>query len=81
MTEESDFNNLMRDSLAELVLKVERSTAVDILNLITNHINERLELLEKQKLTDEFDYCEFVGRTKELEELINKLKEIKQEKK
>jgi hypothetical protein len=81
MAEESDFNNLMRDSLAELVLKVERSTAVDILNLISDYITERLELLEKQKLTDEFDYCEFVGRTKELEELINKLKEIKQEKK
>jgi hypothetical protein len=81
MAEESDFNNLMRDSLVELVLKVERSAAVDVLNLISDYITERLELLEKEKQTDEFDYCEFVGRKKELEELLNKLKETKQEKK
>ena len=81
MAEESDFNNLMRDSLVELVEKVENSTTVEILNLITNYISERVELLEKQKLENEFDYCEFLGRTKELEELLNKLKQIKQEKK
>ena len=81
MEEESDFHSLMRDSLVELVLKVERSAAVDVLNLISDYITERLELLEKEKQTDEFDYCEFVGRKKELEELLNKLKETKQEKK
>jgi hypothetical protein len=70
---ESKFN----EQLDQLIQTVENRTTKEVTNYFLAFIDQRIEALEKMEQSTEFDYCEKLGRIKELQELIKTLKEIK----
>jgi hypothetical protein len=70
---ESKFN----EQLDQLIQTVENRTTREVTNYFLAFIDQRIEALEKMEQSTEFDYCEKLGRIKELQELIKTLKEIK----
>jgi hypothetical protein len=67
----------MAEVLDELVKTVEQRTVAEVSNYLASYVNERLDELKAEKESNEFDYCEHLGRIKELELLLKTIKELK----
>jgi hypothetical protein len=69
----------MTETLDELIQSVESRAVLQTTNYLSNYISDRLDELKAQREaeTSEFDYCEHLGRVKELELLLKTLKELK----
>lgn len=69
----------MAETLDELIQTVESRTVAQTTNYIANYINDRLDELKasREAGASEFDYCEHLGRIKELELLLKTIKELK----
>lgn len=73
MANEKTFN----DQLDELITTVETRVTQEVTNYFLAFIDLRIEALENMEQSTEFDYCEKLGRIKELQELTKTLKELK----
>ena len=69
----------MAETLDELIQTVESRTVAQTTSYIANYVNDRLDELKasREAGTSEFDYCEHLGRIKELELLLKTIKELK----
>jgi hypothetical protein len=68
----------MAESLDELIQSVENRVLLQTTNYLTNYVSDRLDELKKTREADtsEFDYCEHLGRIKELELFLKTIKEL-----
>lgn len=73
MAKEKTFN----EQLDELITTVEIRVTQEVTNYFLAFIDQRIEALEKMEQSTEYDYCEKLGRIKELQELTKTLKGIK----
>lgn len=69
----------MQETLDELIESVESRVVLQTTNYLAGYINERLDELKSTREAgkSEFDYCEHLGRIKELELLLKTIKELK----
>jgi hypothetical protein len=72
-------NKTMAETLDELIQSVESRTVAQTTNYLANYVSDRLDELKatRDAGTSEFDYCEHLGRIKELELLLKTIKELK----
>jgi hypothetical protein len=75
MTEEKEPSEFTK-ALEKLIDQVEERVTRQISNHMVEFVNERMKLLELPDETTEFDYCEKVGRIKELQEVLKELREL-----
>jgi len=76
MIQEKENPQSMTDALNTLVKTVEDRTLLKTTTYLINHIDSRLDALKINQGTSEYDYCETMGRMKELELLLKTLKEL-----
>lgn len=76
MIQERENPQSMTDALNTLVKTVEDRTLLKTTTYLINHIDSRLDALKQNQGTSEYDYCENMGRMKELELLLKTLKEL-----
>ena len=72
-------NKTMAETLDELIQSVESRVVAQTTNYLANYVSDRLDELKatRDAGTSEFDYCEQLGRIKELELLLKTIKELK----
>jgi hypothetical protein len=75
MTEEKEPSEFTK-ALDKLINQVEERVTRQISNHMIDFVNERMKSLELSNETTEFDYCEKVGRIKELHEVLKELREL-----
>jgi len=76
MAQEQQNPQSMTDALNNLVKTVENRTLLKTTTYLINHIDIRLDALKQNLGSSEYDYCETMGRTNELELLLKTLKEL-----
>lgn len=65
------------EELEELIQTVESRVTREVTNYFLAFIDQRLESLKNTEQSTEFEYCEKLGRIKELQEITKTLKELK----
>jgi hypothetical protein len=70
-------NENLQSALTDLVEKVTNTAVLETTTYLINYIEGRVQELTQQTESTEYDYCEHLGRIKELELLLQTLKELK----
>ena len=66
----------LKKELAELIEIVQKESVLNTTNYLLDYIQTRIDLLKSEKESTEYDYCEHLGRIKELELIVKTLKEL-----
>jgi len=77
MTEKPTAQEEFNKEINKLVDMVEQRVTREVTNYFLDFIDNRLKQLEETPQSTEYEYCEVVGRIKELQEVTKALKDLK----
>lgn len=76
MTEKPTAQEEFQKEIDKLVQMVEERVTRELTNYFLEFIDTRIKALNEQEQTTEYDYCEKLGRIKELQELTKTLRNL-----